>query len=308
MKKKILYRLFSKFIVINFLYLTGCVTVEQTIYLGDAVVNAPFTHPPTHLNINKETGDITFSPKFSVITNPAKMKGTASNRYNNHYRISDSSYYGANKENLEWNPLKYNFGLDIDFKIGDHISIFGGVHSSADNNINLEGGNIGIGFHSHNQNPITRFDIGLNIQKYDYFAVSIVHTKESSIFGDSEYWDIYGDKGNSVNFNPFISLTMNSSYDPGFINYFGTIGVFSQSLLDFEPGETDYKFFPFIIYQSTVDERAGYISYSFYANPGLSFSLAENIRFVMSAKFLTELSTSKSKLFIIPSAQLDFQL
>ncbi|HSP87040.1 MAG TPA: hypothetical protein VLN45_02820 [Ignavibacteriaceae bacterium] len=308
MKKKILYRLFSIFILVSFFYLTGCATVEQTIYLGEAQVTAPLTIPPTHLNINKETGSITFSPKVSVLTNGMKMVGVAGDRYSYSFRFPDSSEYRAKKENLEWDPLKYNFGLDIDWKVGDHVSLFGGINSSAGKNINLEGGNIGIGFHNQDQNSVIRFDIGLNIQKYNYFAVSIVHTKESSIFGDSEYWDIFGDKGSSVNFNPFISLTMNSSYDPGFINYFGTIGIFSQSLLDFEPGETDYKFFPFIIYQSTVDERAGFISYSFYANPGVSFSLMENIRFVISTKFLAELSTSNSRWFIIPSAQLDFQL
>ena len=161
---------FYIFSILLIYYLTGCATVEQTIYLGGAEVTAPLTLPPTHLNINKETGDITISPKISAITNKTKMIGTTDDRYNSIFRYGDNFEYQSKRENLEWNPLKYNFGLDIDYKIGNHISLFGGINSSIEKNISLAGGNIGIGFHSHIQNPITRFDIGLNIQKYNYFA------------------------------------------------------------------------------------------------------------------------------------------
>lgn len=308
MKKQLITRSLSFLGLAIFLNLIGCVTVEQTIYLGDAEVTAPFTPPPTHLNINKETGQVTFSPKISVVTNKTKLVGSTDNKYKSSLIFGDGIEYKPKKENLEWNPVKYSFGLDIDWKVGDNISIFGGINSATEKNISLTGGNIGIGFHSHKKNPVTRFDVGLNIQKYNYFAVSIVHTKESSIFGDDEYWDIYGDKGSSVNFNPFMSLTINSSNESGFINYFGTIGVFSQSLLDFEPGETNYAFFPFIISHNTVDERGGFISYSFYFSPGLSFRLNEYIRILLSGKFLKELSTSADTWFIIPSVQMDFQL
>lgn len=290
-------------------YISGCGVVEQTIYLGDAEVTAPFTTPPTHLNINKEAGDVTFSPKFSFVSNSAKITGTTDNRYEYGYGVNNGIFYKSNQENLQWTISKYSFGLDIDLKISDHISLFGGIQTSAEKDIKLGGGNIGIGFHNHLQNPIIRFDIGLNIQNYEYFAISIVETKVTSIFGENEYSSIHADKGRSLNYNPFISLTVNSSNETDFLNYFGTIGVFSQSLLSFEPGETQFQFILWpLLSNTTVDERAGYVSYSFYANPGLSFSFNKNIRLVMSAKFLVELSTSSGELFIIPSAQLDFQL
>jgi len=289
-----LLKISSSLIIITIIHtcLTGCATVEQTIYLGDAEVKAPFTPPPAHLNINKESGSITFSPKFSVLTNPHQIKGSTGDRYSSSYRINDTTTYRTRNKNLQWTPLKYNLGLDMDIKISNHVSLFGGISTSPGKSISLEGGNIGIGFHNHLENPIIKFDIGLNIQKYEYFAVSIVNTKISSPFGEEEYWGIYGDKGNSVNFNPFLSLTVNSSDETSYLNYFGTIGVFSQSLLDFEPGETRYNYFPLVINQTTVDKRAGYISYSFYASPGLIFSLNEYFRIVVSAKFIGELSTS----------------
>jgi hypothetical protein len=306
MNIRLLENVFYIFSILSFCYLIGC-SVEQTIYLGDAEVTAPITTPPTHLNINKETGDITFSPKFSVIINREKLSGQTGDRYSS-YHYFENPQYEPKPENLDWMPVKYCFGLDIDWKVGDNISLFAGLNSATEKSISLTGGNIGIGIHNHMKNPITRFDIGFNIQKYNYFVVSIVHTKTTSIFGKDEYWDIYGDKGSSVSFNPFFTLTINSSNGTGFLNYFGTIGIFSQSLLDFEPGETNYEFFPFVNYKTTVDENAGFISYSFYANPGLSFSIINNFRIIISAKLLKELSTSTRKWFIIPSAQLDFQL
>lgn len=290
------------------LFIPGCVTVEETIYLGDAKVNAPLMPPPTHLNINKKTGDVTVSAKFLTITNNTRLKGTTDNRYKKEFKLNDTTFYRTARENLEWNLFNYTIGMDIDVKLSKLISLFGGINTSFGEDINLAGGNIGIGFHNDMVNPVTRFDIGINIQKYDYFAVSVVHTKTTTIFGTEEHYNIFDDKGSSVNINPFMSLTVCSSDETSFINYFGIIGIFSQSLLDFEPGETGYAFFPFVATIKSVDERAGFISYSLYANPGLSFSLGENTRFVLSGKLIKELSNSSQRWLFMPAAQMDFQL
>ncbi|HVO73406.1 MAG TPA: hypothetical protein VMT35_05250, partial [Ignavibacteriaceae bacterium] len=275
------------FILPSILFFFGCATVEQTIYLGDVEVTAPITPPPTHIKINKEAGAFTISPRFSAIANKRKeITGSTGDSYHGSFVLSDNSTYRAKRENIQWNVMEYVYGADLDIQIGEITSLFGGINFSSGNNTNFTGGNLGIGFHSLSENSAVRFDIGINIQKYNYLAVTIVNTKTSSIFGHDESTDIFCDKGNSVNVNPFITLTVNSAYSPGFLNYFGSIGIFTQSLLDFTPGETDYSGFPFIVSETTVDERADFTSYLFYFNPGLAVSLNNNVRMILSAKII----------------------
>ena len=171
------------------------------------------------------------------------------------------------------------------------FSIFGGINFSGGNGKNsLSGGNIGVGFHSHLKNPNVRLDIGASIQKYDYFAITIVHTKQTYIWGDDdEYMEIFGDKGNSVNINPFFTLTINSNDNSNLINYFGTFGFFTQSILNFNPGETHFSLFPFINEQTIIDERAQFTSAFFYLNPGLAFNLESQIKIILSTKLLLNL-------------------
>jgi hypothetical protein len=305
--KKTLEKLF---IILPFiLFLSGCMTVEHTIFLGDVEVAAPITPPPTHINVNKEKGDVTISPRFSAVANKRKeITGSTGDSYRGSFTLPDNSKYRVEKENLKWNISEYIYGADLDIQIGETTSLFGGFSFSTGGSTNLTGGNLGIGFHSLSENSTVRFDIGISIQTYDYFAVTVVHTKSKSIFGDAESTDIFCDKGNSTNINPFITLTVNSAYDPAYLNYYGSIGFFTQSLLGFNPGETNYSFFPLVISETTVDERADFTSYFLYLNPGLIFPVSNNIRMVFSTKILKEFSSGSSVWFIMPSVQMDLQL
>ncbi len=307
MKKEIQYKTFLIIIAASILYLCGCASVEQTLYLGDVEVNAPITTPPTHININKEPGDVTISPRFAVI-NKKKMTGATEDRYTQSVLLLDSSEYKSRNNNVEWNFSRYLLGTDIDLKLSKGFSLFGGFSFSGEGN--FWGGNLGIGLHSHSASPAARLDIGISIQKYEYDAVTIVQTKETGFFGDeNEYISVFHDKGNEVNFNPFFSLTINSINDSSFLNYFLSAGFFWQSLLGFEPGETDFDTFLFWN-KTTIDERSNFTAGFLYFNPGLGFNINEQIRILFSAKVLKEVFvTSNSKeWFVVPSIQLDFQL
>ncbi|MFO7524513.1 MAG: hypothetical protein R6W68_03585 [Ignavibacteriaceae bacterium] len=301
------YSLVSIFWAINLL--TGCGTIEQTIYLGDVEVNAPVSPPPTHINVNKEVGNVTFSPRFTVLTSNNKITGSTEDRYNRTFRFSDDDFYIAKSENLEWILSKFIFGLDIDVKLAEKFSLFGGFHFSSGDNKNLAGGNFGIGIHNHLESPVIRLDLGMTIQKYEYFAVTIVHTKSTSIFGSGEYWDIYGDKGSTTNLNPFIALTFNSDYDSGLINWFIPVGFFTQNLLGFKPGTTNYPMFPFFMEYTKVDKRSDMLAGFLYINPGVSISLYKDMKILISAKTIREIvATGTDEWFFMPSVQIDFQL
>ncbi|HQI40371.1 MAG: hypothetical protein B6D44_08660 [Ignavibacteriales bacterium UTCHB2] len=287
----------------------GCMTVEETIYLGDVEVTAPICPPPTHVNINKDVGDITITPRISVNTNSSVITGRTVDRYNSSFRLSNDSTYRAKKNNLSWYLSDYTLGLDVDFKVTKGFSVFGGFNYSSGEQTSLLGGNVGIGFHSHTIKPIVRLDIGITIQTYDYSAITIVHTKTTSMFGVDEDWGIYGDRGNSTNINPFGTLTINSSYDSSFFNWFVIGGFYTQNLLGFEPGSTSYPIFPFLGSYTKVDKRSDMLTGFIYLNPGISISLHRQIRILLSAKMNYEvLATHSKQMYFLPSVQFDFQL
>jgi hypothetical protein len=293
----------------SILFFSGCATVEQTIYLGDVNVNAPISPPPTHLNVNKRVGSIIISPKFSFIKNNTIINGSTSNPYTGTFRFSNDSTYRTKTKNLQWSVSNYTIGADLDLKISKGFSIFGGINFSGNSDQNLTGGNFGIGFHNHDENPIIRFDIGLTIQEYDFNAITIVHTKTESIFGSDEYWDIYSDRAKTTNINPFGTLTINSSSDSSFLNWFVTGGYFTQNLLGFTPGTYSYPLFPFAVSYTKIDTRSDMLAGFLYFNPGITLSFWPEARFVLSVKMLDEISaTSGSGIIFMPSAQIDFQL
>jgi hypothetical protein len=218
--------------------------------------------------------------------------------------LPDSSLYEANKNNLEWIYSSYTFGADIDIKLSRVISLFGGLSISEDNHI---GGNIGIGLFSYIGDPIVRFDIGFNFQEYDYDAVTVVDKTITSYWGGSEHYRyIFHDKGKETNINPFISMTINSNNDSALINYFCTLGYFTQQLLDYEP-HTSYYTGP--VYSHTViDNRPDCTAGFFYINPGIALSINKQTRLVLCAKILKEtvLQINSGEIIFVPSLQMDF--
>ncbi len=288
---------------------SGCVPqeVEETLYLGDAKIKAPITPPPLHLNIRSNPGEITFSPKFSV-TNRKNLQATSDQVFTGTVVLPDTSIYKARTKNIEWAYSKYSFGIDMDLKVSRGFALFGGISFSDDNQM---GGNFGIGLFSDMTEPIFRFDIGLTFQKYKYDAVTVVDQTITDWWGDqtkSRY--LFHDTGEENNINPFFTITFNSNNDSALVNYFVNVGYFIQQLLNYSPG-TSYSYDP-LYYTSTVstDKRPDCSVGFIYFHPGISLSLASNIRVLVSAKFMkeTQLQLDSGNMIILPGIQLDFRL
>ncbi len=309
MKKRFFNILSISFLLINLICFLGCGTIEQTIYLGDVEVNAPIVPPPTHINVNKDVGSVTISPHFSYLNTNSKISGSTDGKYTGTFRLDDSTTYKAKKNNLDWSLYKYTAGLDLDIKVSKSVSIFGGMNYSKDKENYLLGGNFGIGFHNHGEKYIARFDLGFTVQEYDFTAITIVQTKTTSIFGSDESWDIFADKGSTTNINPFATLTVNSSYDSSFFNWFIIGGYFTQNLLGYDPGTYSYPLFPFPITYTKIDKRSDMVTGFIYFNPGIAITLNDQFKLLLSAKILNEvMSTTSKQWFFMPSAQINFQI
>ncbi len=295
----------SVFAAVTILF-SGCAQeIQETLYLGDAKINAPITTPPVHLNINNQPGDITISPRFTAV-NKNNMYATSDEMFTGSVLLSDSTIYRTSAKNINWIYNEYSFCVDIDIKVTNGLSLFGGFSFSEDN---LSGGNFGIGLFTNLTEPIVRFDLGLNMQKYKYDAVTVLDQTIVDFWGhETKNRYIYHDIGEEMNTNPFLTLTFNSNNDSAMINYYFNVGYFLQQLLDFSPNDSYDNDFAYTV--TTTDRRPECTAGFIYFNPGISLSLNKQIRIVLSAKFLKEtiLQLDSGDLIIVPGLQMDFTL
>jgi len=283
-------------------------TVQQTLYLGDVKVNAPITPPPTHVNIKHKAGDITVSPKFVINTNQ-KIVSNPDDSYRDVINLPDRTNYRTKDNNLEWTLPPMVAGVDFDAAATDYFSVFGGIHFSNTDKKDLVGGNFGIGIFSQAKNPAARFDIGISFQRYSYDAVTIVKTKTTTNGQSTEDMFLFHDRGDATNVNPFLSFSINSVNENSPLNYFFSLGYFTQKLLNFEPHENylDYTLFGTRVY--TTDLRTETMCGFFTLNPGFVYEFSDKMRFVCGVKILKEVLALKgyNDWVIIPAVQIDFQ-
>lgn len=306
MKINIFHMFLFSLIIIVFCSSFGC-SVVQEIYLGDVEVGAPVTPPPTHVTIDKESSPVTVSFKLINLPGPKVIHTSTDGHYGQSVKLSDTIEYRAKTNNLDWNIAGNLLGADVDFKIWKSVAFFGGIHFPIGKGSNLLGGNIGIGIHSYDKNPNIRFDLGLGIQKYDFKAITIIRTKGTSFFENIDDIAVYEDRGSTTNLNPFLTMTLNSSDKLSLINYFFTVGYFTQNLLGFYPGET-HSSSPFYS-QTTFDERSDCTCGFLYLNPGITYAFDQQFNIIVSAKILKEMTkTELGNWLIMPSLQVDIQL
>ena len=285
------------------LILWGCATVEETLYLRQAQVTGPILCPPIHLTDTIDAPSLTVSPRFTFNT---KKSFTGDVEQQTGYSKIDTAFIPF-ENSLEWDITTINAGIDLDLALTQKFAItFGAVYSSNKNYSNW-GGNIGIGFFGYKNETAFRFDAGIQINAMDYDAYTVVHTRVTSYWGDvDEYTGFYHDVGNSIQVDPYFSLTFNTAYKNWLLNFFINVGYSVQRLFNFEP-ETTYRFWG--TYTST-DLRGSSTAGFFNFTPGIYFFLGESNRILLGSRFFVETLIDKGnpKLFILPMIQLDFKL
>lgn len=318
MTKRKIIGCFFIFIILP-LILCSCSPAEkvvETYYLGDVNIDAPISTPPVHVMVNKESGDLTVTPKV-IIETENMMRSSTEYYYNDGIILPDHSTFAPGKENLEWNLTTAVIGADFDYMASNNFSLFGGFQLAATRNNSLLGGNFGLGFCGVTENIAMRLDIGLSIQESSYEALTIVHTEYINSNGSRTDTTYFLDKDNIVNVNPFLVYTLNSIMKEDRINYFVSLGYFTQTILDFEPGKsgnnrTWFLFFgvPYAKNNYTTDLRPNVKAGFVMLNPGIIYSIDEKFNLVMSVKILKEtlLDSSKNLWLIMPSIQMDIRL
>ena len=320
--------LLLSFVLIGFIFFTGCdpTTITQTLYLQDIKIEGPVSQPPLHITKGQKSGTITISPRISINT-----EESVAGRIDGHTDVNSRGFYQVdtlyrndgtwiykesnannsryNSNNLKWSLPDASIGVDLDLSVSDHFAFFGGLNYVVHNQKTLTGGSAGLGVFSEKEGHSFRFDAGILWQSLFYDAATVMitttdlpsgpTTTEVTFFRDR-------DKSSSVNF--FTSLTYNSAFDDFPANFFINLGYFSQSLADFEPGETDIDHYPFSYTTTIVEDTRGEATTSFFnISPGLYIDLNPWSRVIFGVRILkeTQLEETSKSLFISPGIQLD---
>jgi len=308
--------------------LSSCTTITDTLYVQDIKVKGPINQPPIRIT-GRDSFTFTVSPKFFINSNkkydglieghtPVNSEGvfqidTVISGGETNYKITPNvNKYDFEGENLHWSIPDYFIGLDLDIAISKKVALTGGFSLSGKDKTNLYGYRVGLGFFSASGNMGIRFDGGLIWQKYSYNASSVIVREENPDFGSSSSEIIfYKDRGYSTNLNHYLSLTLNTLYDDLPFNFLLNAGYSGQSLVDFEPHNTDDDYYHLFDPYYRVEDMRGEAYVSFInLSPGIYVNLNEWSRLVFAVRFFFELDleSSSNSNFIIPMFQFDLSL
>jgi len=288
---------------IPLLLLSGCVTVEETLYLREAVVSGPIAPAPIHLTDSTDTPSITFSPRFVYST-----KNTLKGDIKQFTELSElDTFFVPSENSLTWNIANINAGLDMDLVLSRNFALFFGINYSSQSNFKAWGGNFGIGLFGYGNGTAFRFDMGMQIHSMQYQAHTIIRTRTTTIFGGEEvYIGFFEDIGKSTHFDPFFNFTYNTAFKNWPVNLFFNAGFSLQSLFSFTPRSSYHSFGFYRTTDLRGSSTAGFIN----VTPGIYFFLGESYRVLIGSRFYIEMLVTDAEptFFILPMIQFDFRL
>lgn len=307
--------------------LGGCTTVTQTIYVQDVKVDGPINQPPVHVTDNNHNTSITISPKFYFNTtnaSTAKLHHTNVNQNGIYqvdtvfnadrtwlYKESSANTYQFKGRNLSWNLPNFYAGLDVDLPMSRRVSISGSFNFSNQEDVNLAGGSVGLGFNNQNKNSTMRIDVGLTFQEYWYNAATVVVTETQPLFGDKTTTvNFFKDSHKNTSINPYISVTYNSNYEESPFNFYIGLSYFGQTLFDYKPENLNPSYYPFTVTTITSDTYNKVTTAYVGINPGIYTKISENSRILLGVSILKnlEMENPSNSVFVIPMVKFDMSL
>ena len=311
-----------------FLSLTGCTTIEQTIYLQKIDITGPMDNPPLNITTERKQGSFTISPRFTINDNKQingkiekhsyvdnqgiyRVDTLFNNDGSRYYKESNLNSQEFNGNNLKWNLPSYSAAVNMDYAVGNHVALNMGLNYSVQNQDDFLGGNAGIGFFSEKDGSAFRFDAGIMWQSLSYEAWTVVITEEKPLFGSaSTTVDFFKDRNKSTNWNPYASLTFNTSSKNTPLNFFINLGYFSQTLFDFEPSSPNPEYYPLGITVIRNDQRGESTTSFLNLSTGVFINMTEKSRVILGVRLMkeTQIDQTSKSLFVLPVLQFDMSL
>jgi len=313
------------------LFVAGCKayypSTGELIYLQEIEVTGPLNQPPIHITDSSAFSVFTLSPTLSyspqtvvddeigghtkVDENGIFQVDTINN--NGIYTFTEKrevNIYKYSEKNLTWNVASIYAALDLDYRLSSNFGLFVGLNYSSRNKVSTWGGTAGLGAFSATSQAGIRLDAGLSIQEIAYDAHTVVITRTFPAGGDGD-GDVQFSReiDKSAHFDPYISLTFNTTYRDWVFNIFLNGGYSLQTIVSFSSesnstqDETGYRYY-------TQDARGESTSGFWNFTPGIYFFIGKTGRLLIGTRFYfqkNDENVSPSS-FIIPMVQFDYRL
>jgi hypothetical protein len=287
------------FLLPGMLMLSGCATVQDTIYMQSVSVSGPTNLPPIHLNNDSTANKTVLSPRLNMVKND-QIEGTV-----------DENKYSLPGKNLTWEFPASIFGLDLDARLSSSIALSAGLNYAEIGQEGLLGGNAGLGFLFRGDDAAGRFELGLQFQSMTYDAATVVEQTVTSFFSSGSTTTIgyFHDINESTPLGYYGSLIVQSRNISRMFNIFGQLGLNRQPLTSFTP-HTEISFIPGVLTYITTDTRTGTSATLLTFTPGVFFNVGTGSRFLMAVRMMKELEISDniSGILIQPVVQFDIGL
>ncbi|MCH7722179.1 MAG: hypothetical protein IIC76_02410 [Bacteroidetes bacterium] len=195
--------------------------------------------PPPPFISGRAEGNLHIPPLFlsesdtNKVTILAGLSYFTASSIDGNIKVEGTNTIQTGKNNLHWNIPQTNLNLGIDLKAWRNFSFFTEFRiSQIKNEIAVSGFNFGLGmFVNIKGNYNVRFDLGLNYESmnFDSFWQENDSTLQNRSIDDGYV-------------NPFISLTINTSFKEWIINPFVQFSysnqtLFSKKMVGFKPDE-----------------------------------------------------------------------
>jgi hypothetical protein len=314
-----------KFLIIvsisSFIFITGCGTVQDTIYLQQVEVTTPLNIPPLNLSSTANEGKVTVSPKF-YFNDVKSVEGSLDHSPVNNlsqfevdtiegrFIPSSNNRYEYGQRNMRWNIPDYMIGVDLDLPLGKVVSVNTGFHVSTMDNTDLLGAVLGISLHTLADNSAIRFSGGLTWQQFKYTAETVVLRTTDPIFGEPETTAFFFyDENKETEMNFYFSLLYNTNFPEFPLNFYMGISYFRQTLFDFEPTTPDISIQPFYIY-TKIDARGESSGGFLNLAPGIFSDISNWARIAGGVNFVfgTAVNNATETSFMLPFVKFEFFL
>ena len=315
--------LFPALLIISVI-LTGCTTITQTTYLQNVEITGPINPPPIKVIDGQKAGDITLSTSFSFNqTNKSNANTGTHTKVNSQgiyqidtvkdgtsiwYAPSGNDTYDFEGKNLLWNLPEFSFTVNSAICISNHVDFSAGLNFVNQDHRSLIGGNAGFGFFTEKENSAFRLNVGILWQQLYYYATSAVITEYKPAFSSSKtevYF--YKDQDKTTSWNPYVSLTYNSTMKDFPLNFFLNLGFFGETIYDFKPTRPNEEFYPFGINFHSVDARGEGTASFFTYGGGIYLRLTDFAKFSAGVRFFneTQFDGSPNSFYALPIIQVD---
>lgn len=292
------------FIVGVVMPLSGCVTVEDTIYLHGLETESGLNTPAVFLadSLPRHPVQVSFRVGYAtqqMITGRIPVRGPLP---------PDTLFTIDPTHNLVWSYPASTVGLDLGIAVTSVFGMEGGIQLSPGHEKTFFSGYAGLALSGGGPDVFLRLSGGIRWSNLDVVVPSTVVTRTQTIFSspvESVYF--FRDSLSMTPIDWYLTLSLNTVRSDLPVNFFVQGAMLRQSLARFTP---HYQIFPLVVVNySVTDMRLDYTATLWTVTPGITVDLGPSARALAGARWVMhDIEGGNPESFWMPFLQVDLLL